>query len=344
MRRSIARRVLRIVALVAIALLLVEGALQGAALVVHRAGRSADTGWHSDGLRVLALGDSNTHGIYLDEDESYPSQLEALWNADPEPGPSIEVLNLGYPGNGTDSILADYRRSLEVLRPDVVLLLAGANDYWALPVERDAMGQATSSPVSFLAEHSRLYRLWRIAREAVGSEAKEAGGAPDFRDPELRLEIERRSIAEWLREKGGEVSPMVSDKRQHGGETFAFGFRANEAPAPSDETDRRLASNLRELHAISESSPAVVLSPTYPSNAGLYRLANLVIRTVARAQGRSVVDLAAVFAERCAGDPDCPELLLPDGHPTAQGYGVVAEVLRDEIRERVASGEIPSSR
>lgn len=343
-RAGFVRRLGRVGALVAIAVLLVEGVLQGAALVIHLAGRRPDAGWSSEGLRLLALGDSNTYGIYLDEEDSYPSQLQALWNEDPGSSGPIEVLNFGYPGNSTDAILADYRRTLTVLEPDVVLFLAGANDYWARPVDRTETGEKRFSTVSFLARYSRLYRLWQIAQGAGESGAPESMTAPNFRDPSVRLEIERRGITDWLRDNGEEGRAFVSETRRHGGETFAFGFRAGDAPVPRDETERRLDANLDELHAISNTFATVVLTLTYPSNAGLYRLANGAIRRAARAGGWNVIDLAAVFRERCAGDPACPRFLLPDGHPTARGYALVAEVLRDEIRAGLASGTILPSR
>ena len=343
-RARFARGLFRAFVLVTMALLLVEGALHGVALVIHLAGRRADAGWSTDGLRVLALGDSNTYGIYLDEEESYPSQLEALWNQDPGPSGPIEVLNFGYPGNSSGAILADYERSLAVLEPDVVLFLAGANDYWALPAVRAATGADTSSPLDFLARNSRLYRLWRIARGAGASGESDPAGAPDFRDPAVRLEIEQRGINDWLRERGEGEAAVVAETRRHGGESFAFGFRAVDSPAPRDQTEQRLAANLAELHEISEAARVPLILMTYPSDAGLYRLANGLIRSTARARGWDVVDLAAVFTARCAGDPKCPRYLLPDGHPTALGYAVVAERVREELRKRTTSESSRSSR
>ena len=75
-------------------------------------------------LRLLAFGDSLTHGYGLPAGETFPEQLEAALRAD---GLDVTVINAGNSGDTTaggrarlDWALAD--------RPDAVLLELGAND------------------------------------------------------------------------------------------------------------------------------------------------------------------------------------------------------------------------
>lgn len=55
-----ARRGLRLIALIALTVAVLEGTLQGAAWVIRQTGRQAENAWQGEGLRVLAVGDSNT--------------------------------------------------------------------------------------------------------------------------------------------------------------------------------------------------------------------------------------------------------------------------------------------
>ena len=42
------------------------------------------------------------------------------------------------------------------------------------------------------------------------------------------------------------------------------------------------------------------------------------------------IDVTAVFAARCPND-ECPDLLLPDGHPNAAGYALVADTVQGAL-------------
>jgi hypothetical protein len=55
-------------------------------------------------------------------------------------------------------------------------------------------------------------------------------------------------------------------------------------------------------------------------------------RTVASEDGTRLVDLAAVFDPLCPKEP-CPDWILPDHHPSANGYRRIAETLVAELRE-----------
>lgn len=68
----------------------------------------------SGGARVLALGDSFTYGIGVQEDETYAARLQAL-------DPRLQVINAGVQGYGTAQALQLYRER-GALDADVVLL------------------------------------------------------------------------------------------------------------------------------------------------------------------------------------------------------------------------------
>lgn len=108
-----------------------EAALQ---LVAHwltpasRAQVLAGAGQH---LRVLAVGDSNTFGLFLPEEDAWPAQLQRLTVGEQPP---LEVVNVGYPGTNSFRVLANLPELLAQFSPDIVLLMVGFNDFWT-PVE-----------------------------------------------------------------------------------------------------------------------------------------------------------------------------------------------------------------
>jgi lysophospholipase L1-like esterase len=75
--------------------------------------------------RVLAVGDSQTFGFYLENDQTWPARLEARLRAD---GSEVEVVNAGVGGWSIDSeTLFLIERGL-ALQPQVVLLGYCGND------------------------------------------------------------------------------------------------------------------------------------------------------------------------------------------------------------------------
>lgn len=73
------------------------------------------------GARVLALGDSLTHGNGAERGADYPAVLAALTGWD--------VVNAGVPGDTTVQALARLAPLLEAMRPQLVLVSIGGNDF-----------------------------------------------------------------------------------------------------------------------------------------------------------------------------------------------------------------------
>ncbi len=146
--------------------LLLESVLWAGAVFVAATGRELPSGWLTGHRRVLCLGDSNTYGLWLERDQAYPQQLEAVWNETAGEA-KIEVLNLGFPGTNSSRLRRDFARMLETFEPDLVIVLIGANDYWTLPVEFDPDYEGEGRR-SFLKRHSRAFKLYSILRRDAG--------------------------------------------------------------------------------------------------------------------------------------------------------------------------------
>jgi hypothetical protein len=79
-------------------------------------------------FRILFLGDSVPFGIGVEEEDSLPSQLERIANANAVTGEEYEVLNMGVPSYNTEQELIQLKTIGLDLKPDLVLLLFSRND------------------------------------------------------------------------------------------------------------------------------------------------------------------------------------------------------------------------
>lgn len=292
-----------------VGLVLLELVLQLGALLVGGRGPGG-LPWEPGARRVLCLGDSNTYGLYLERDQAWPQQLQALWD-ERGSAPRLEVLNFGFPGTNSSQVRRDLPRMLASIRPHLVVVLVGVNDYWTLPVPVDEAADPRSAPRRFLQEHVRLWRLgWAVWR---------AWSAPEIGIP-------------------GAPAAIVDAPRgtlRYGDETFERAVREREEAAAGDETGRALRENLEAIAAGAAAGGARVLFLTYPSDVGFYAYANRRIRRAAAESARPLVDLARDFRAACPQEP-CPDWLFADHHPTARGYRRLATTLLDAVKRELA--------
>lgn len=115
-------------------------------------------------FRILALGDSFTYGLRLEESGTWPNQLEQVLS---ERHPSIEVLNGGRPGTNTKQQLRLFRNTLSDYNPDLVVVAFLLNDCTKLcsncgPVTiAKRLENRINKPVG-LARYSYIYRLLSV--------------------------------------------------------------------------------------------------------------------------------------------------------------------------------------
>jgi lysophospholipase L1-like esterase len=269
----------------------------------------ARSGWATDGHRVLCLGDSNTFGLAVSPEHSYPSQLEALWNERVRE-PRIEVMNLGYPGTNSSAIAAQLPGLLEAIDPDTILLMVGANDFWTLPFRagqvpgQDRPGRRPGTPGT--AMDSRLLRLFALLRGRLS-----------------RIPEEERLTARVMESQQGRL--LVA---RQGDVEFELGSEAAEKGSEVGNP-QTLRLNLDAILATARGAGATPVLLTYPSSRTWYAIASERMRAAGRASGTRIVDLERVFAPVCP-EGDC-DLLIEDGHPTPKGYGLVADTI---VKER----------
>ncbi len=117
-------------------------------------------------FRILAMGDSITFGMGVDQDESYPRQLERLLNRYSTGEIEYEVINGGVSGfNASDE--AHFMAHLnEKYRPDMILWMLIANDYDDSLGVNDK-GQITYDIPTYAATNSWLEQTWGLTGSTI---------------------------------------------------------------------------------------------------------------------------------------------------------------------------------
>jgi hypothetical protein len=76
--------------------------------------------------RVLFLGDSFTYGLGVNDDQPFPAQVEKILTSD---GVSVETMNAGCPGKGTDYEVKVFDTVGLKFHPDLTVLCFFCNDF-----------------------------------------------------------------------------------------------------------------------------------------------------------------------------------------------------------------------
>lgn len=247
-------------------------------------------------FRLVLAGDSFTFGSYVDDDKTFPSQLEGRLRS--RCG-KVRVINAGLGGSTIPDHAQIIRRALP-LAPDLVLLTFSENDVsdlaqgsmWArLAENRRAKSRL---PLSVIYPVLRHTALWHLGLAAAAVRGAGSGAAPS--SPGARVTSDEAS--EGLRARYRREFLAIRDtlaKRR-----VWFGF----AVYPSHYT-------------VSGDRP-----PT------------LVRWAMSLADSAAVPAFDFLPALRATGLPSTDLYLLPeDGHPAPRAHAAVAEDLADRLAE-----------
>jgi len=81
--------------------------------------------------RIIAIGDSVTHGWGVSYDESYPQQLEKMLNAE---GLKAEVINAGVPANPVSVMVKWCTKIAPKMKPDIIIWTRRSNQQGPQPI------------------------------------------------------------------------------------------------------------------------------------------------------------------------------------------------------------------
>ncbi len=171
-------------------------------------GRRRTPGSTGDGPRIVCVGDSVTFGFRVGDEAPFAARLPAALAARGRAGAT--VVNLGVPGYSSFQGRRLLERTLEELRPDVVLIAFGANDLEA-DVRSDAEKAAANATLAGRA--ARLVSglaLTRLLRGRPSADRTAPDAAPTARRvaPEETLE-NLRAMVRAAREVG--ATPLLLD-------------------------------------------------------------------------------------------------------------------------------------
>lgn len=113
-------------------------------------------------LSILCVGDSYTFGAGAKSGYSYPEQLQKLIDAE---NMNYTFYNLGVPGMNSSTVLLELPKWIELYKPQIIVLLIGANDNWNYQNSNYYLFQKNRrfyiSLQSFLIKF-RTYKLYKI--------------------------------------------------------------------------------------------------------------------------------------------------------------------------------------
>lgn len=126
-------------------------------------------------FRVMTLGCSTTFGWGVNDEETYPYQLEQMLAAD---GHKVEVINGGQPGYSSFQGLWLWNKTLATYRPDLVIFGYIVQDSRSVAYSDSSQAVLTSNQ-DFLKEHL-LYQLhlYTVLKELVAAYKIEAKDKP----------------------------------------------------------------------------------------------------------------------------------------------------------------------
>jgi len=118
--------------------------------------------WHVEKApttkRILAIGDSFTFGMGVEQDQTWPALLEKRIRAD---GHAVEIANLGRPGADPAAYADVARRAIPLLKPDIILVAILQGDDLAQTI-RQVGTDMRSAPTTFSLQAGHFFR--KLAR------------------------------------------------------------------------------------------------------------------------------------------------------------------------------------
>ncbi|MGH7288517.1 MAG: SGNH/GDSL hydrolase family protein [Myxococcota bacterium] len=261
-------------------------------------------------FRIVALGDSVTFGYGVEEGESYPKQLEAVF-ARRSTSPRVEVLNFGVGGYNAYNEATQFADLGPRYEPDLVMVQFCINDL--------------NDPTLHFDRQTRL-ELGRLPDAAFPNPAQRLPLA-EPPGPVLRLCLRLRSCARIHGQLAGLDALRESPAVLEG--TFA------PRDGPEHVTEWRwLRARYREIAQTASEAGAGFVVLAFPFEAQLAdaerRSAQHQLEEMGREEGWQTIDLLPAFREAARSQ----RLLADAWHPTTTGHRLAAEVVARALRCR----------
>ncbi len=288
-------------------------------------------------LRIAAMGESTTQG-HSALNANYPLYLRRLLESQGRTSTGIEMINGGVAGWYSDQVALWAERKVAVLRPDVVVLYVGWNDFqvydpFSLPWTKSAF-YVSYGGTAYLIESSPLRLVW-IAH-AVAERIR-------FRRLEARRAIEPYEVTRGANKEYSALPEETYKYYTQSMDRLVAAFRQTNPDVRiavttlvgrwPHGTPMEYASNLGATYWMKTRA----LSPQ--DAAASHQRFNDVIRGYARHRRLALIDAEAAFSTL-----DRASLQTDFAHFTAEGYELLAEIMYESLRTQgIVAGE-PSPR
>ncbi|HXV75944.1 MAG TPA: GDSL-type esterase/lipase family protein [Candidatus Polarisedimenticolaceae bacterium] len=271
-------------------------------------------------IRILALGDSFTYGLYVDGSESYPAQLRRRLA-----GAAVAVDAVGRPGASPTMLLDDVDSIVERHRPDVVLLLAGYNindDDIVRHRERNAAdGRPSPATLDRLAARLQRLRTFRL----LGQLAIRLRPATDETDPTPRGRMQRFDFRAYQEVNRSALRELAAALLARGVRVVLLNYP--QAPVPPNPAGERheyyYSVYMKRERPLTADD---YLEPRRPGEIAI----NAVIRRVGEELALPLVDNFRRF-ESLADKTGY--FVRDDEHPNGRGYAILADEVERSLVE-----------
>ncbi len=207
-RNPLLRRILALALGLLASLALLEGALWTAYVVANPTPVFTQGPLGTGSRTILCIGDSNTYGVHLPREQSYPGQLQAFLDRWPEN--DWRVVNVGYPGHNSAEVRGRLAGHLREYRPEITICWVGVNNTWSLAGRHlwdVADHEPTPRALEGLLQRVRVVKMVRLlardrAARAEGAVARTLIQPQDIR---RRLHMDFRRIRAICEEQGSRV-------------------------------------------------------------------------------------------------------------------------------------------
>jgi len=240
-------------------------------------------------LRVVMLGDSYVYGDFVDDDQTFPVQLEQRLRR--ACGDAL-VINAGLGGTTIVDQAQELQRTLPLASDVVVLVyvaddianLAGSKTSWELLAENRR--SKSRFPLSIVYPVLRSTALWNLALKARANRLNRAGETSLSQD----YSRDSASTLDRLRNRYGEALVALRDTLKAHGVRFVFTMYPSYAELRGGSANLTWLEGFARSHGIAALNFSAALQASGLPNTTLYRL---------------------------------PE----DGHPGPTGYAIAADTL-----------------
>lgn len=268
--------------------------------------------------RILALGDSLTFGLFVDDENTFPWRLQQMIN---ENGKDAIVLNAGI-GGGT---VTDYLYYLKVrglqFKPQVVTLNFCTNDFGEMNREKPLYQMQIEEGVFDLFETVKLAKFMRVFR---------------------KFELEHR-YQRWLKKtKDDEVREALKNKSQDIDDILKVAVYHAGTPVTDPYSEelteywQRYFQTLDDVNALVKENGAKLLFIIYPDFATVYNYGKANYQEILlkhlKQKDIDYVDLRPVFQQNKAEILEIYNDLPRDFHLSGYGNSILAEEVYKHIK------------